>query len=35
MRGELMDRAKKDCQVGPKIAKSGIIINFVTLTRML
>jgi hypothetical protein len=27
--GELMDRAKKDPQVGPKIAKSGIIIQFV------
>ena len=26
--GELMDRAKKDPQVGPKIAKSGIIIQF-------
>lgn len=27
--GELMDRAKKDPQVGPKIAKSGIVIQFV------
>lgn len=27
--GELMDRAKKDPQVGPKIAKSGIVIRFV------
>jgi hypothetical protein len=27
--GELMDRAKKDPNVGPKIAKSGIIIRFV------
>jgi hypothetical protein len=27
--GELMDRAKKDPQVGPKIAKSGIIIQFI------
>ncbi len=27
--GELMDRAKQDPQVGPKIAKSGIIIRFV------
>ena len=26
--GELMDRAKLDSQVGPKIAKSGIIIQF-------
>lgn len=26
--GELMDRAKKDPKVGPKIAKSGIIIQF-------
>ncbi len=26
--GELMDRAKLDPQVGPKIAKSGIIIQF-------
>ncbi len=26
--GELMDRAKGDPQVGPKIAKSGIIIQF-------
>ena len=26
--GELMDLAKKDSQVGPKIAKSGIIIQF-------
>lgn len=26
--GELMDRAKKDPDVGPKIAKSGIIIQF-------
>jgi hypothetical protein len=26
--GALMDRAKKDPQVGPKIAKSGIIIQF-------
>jgi len=26
--GELMDRAKKDAQIGPKIAKSGIIIQF-------
>ena len=26
--GELMDRAKKDPQVGPKIAKSGIVIQF-------
>jgi hypothetical protein len=26
--GELMDRAKKDPQVGPKIASSGIIIQF-------
>ncbi len=26
--GELMDRAKKDPQVGPKIAKSGLIIQF-------
>ncbi len=26
--GELMDRAKKDPQVGPKIAASGIIIQF-------
>jgi hypothetical protein len=26
--GELMDRAKMDAQVGPKIAKSGIIIQF-------
>ena len=27
--GELMDRAKKDPQVGPKIAKSGIVIQFI------
>ncbi len=27
--GELMDRAKKDPNIGPKIAKSGIIIQFV------
>ena len=27
--GELMDRAKKDPQIGPKIAQSGIIIQFV------
>jgi hypothetical protein len=27
--GELMDRAKQDPQVGPKIAKSGIVIQFV------
>ncbi len=27
--GELMDRAKKDPQVGPKIAKSGLIIQFI------
>jgi hypothetical protein len=27
--GELMDRAKKDPNVGPKIAKSGIVIRFV------
>lgn len=27
--GELMDRAKRDPQIGPKIAKSGIIIQFV------
>jgi len=27
--GELMDRAKKDPQIGPKIAKSGIVIKFV------
>jgi hypothetical protein len=26
--GELMDRAKRDPNVGPKIAKSGIIIQF-------
>jgi len=26
--GELMDRAKKDPQVGPKIAKSGLVIQF-------
>jgi len=26
--GELMDRAKRDPRVGPKIAKSGIIIQF-------
>lgn len=26
--GELMDRAKRDPQVGPKIAKSGIVIQF-------
>lgn len=26
--GELMDRAKTDPQVGPKIAKSGLIIQF-------
>ncbi len=26
--GELMDRAKKDPKVGPRIAKSGIIIQF-------
>jgi putative sterol carrier protein len=26
--GELMDRAKKDAHVGPKIAKSGVIIQF-------
>jgi hypothetical protein len=26
--GELMDRAKKDPQIGPKIAASGIIIQF-------
>ena len=26
--GELMDRAKKDPAIGPKIAKSGIIIQF-------
>ena len=26
--GELMDRAKKDPGVGPKIAKSGIVIQF-------
>ena len=26
--GELMDRAKIDPKVGPKIAKSGIIIQF-------
>ena len=26
--GELMDRAKKDPRVGPKIAKSGIVIQF-------
>jgi len=26
--GELMDRAKKDARVGPKIAKSGMIIQF-------
>lgn len=26
--GELMDRAKKDPNVGPKIAKSGIVIQF-------
>jgi hypothetical protein len=27
--GELMDRAKKDPQVGPKIAKSGLVIQFI------
>lgn len=27
--GELMDRAKKDPNVGPKIAKSGLVIRFV------
>jgi len=27
--GELMDRAKKDPNIGPKIAKGGIIIQFV------
>lgn len=27
--GELMDRAKRDPQIGPKIAKSGIVIQFV------
>ncbi len=27
--GALMDRAKKDPQVGPKIAKSGLIIQFI------
>jgi hypothetical protein len=26
--GELMDRAKKDAKVGPKIAKAGIVIQF-------
>ena len=26
--GELMDRAKKDPDIGPKIAKSGIVIQF-------
>lgn len=26
--GELMDRAKMDPQIGPKIAKSGIVIQF-------
>ncbi len=26
--GELMDRAKKDPNIGPKIAKSGVIIQF-------
>jgi hypothetical protein len=26
--GELMERAKKDPQVGPKIAKAGIVIQF-------
>jgi hypothetical protein len=26
--GELMDRAKRDPRIGPKIAKSGIIIQF-------
>jgi putative sterol carrier protein len=26
--GELMDRAKSDPQIGPKIAKSGVIIQF-------
>jgi len=26
--GELMDRAKKDPKVGPRIAKSGIVIQF-------
>jgi hypothetical protein len=26
--GELMDRAKKDPQIGPKIAKGGIVIRF-------
>ncbi len=26
--GELMDRAKKDPQIGPKIASSGIVIQF-------
>ena len=26
--GELMDRAKKDPKVGPKIAKAGIVIQF-------
>ena len=27
--GELMDRAKKDPNIGPKIAKGGIVIQFV------
>ncbi len=27
--GELMDRAKKDPNIGPKIAKGGVIIQFV------
>ena len=26
--GELMDRAKRDSQIGPKIAKAGIVIRF-------
>jgi hypothetical protein len=26
--GELMDRAKQDAQIGPKIAKSGLVIQF-------
>ncbi|OGO25115.1 MAG: hypothetical protein A2W33_06635 [Chloroflexi bacterium RBG_16_52_11] len=26
--GELMDRAKRDSQIGPKIAKGGIVIRF-------
>jgi hypothetical protein len=26
--GELMNRAKRDAQVGPKIAKSGLVIRF-------